>query len=177
MIQSFKNKATEDIFNGNPTKKASKICPSVLWKQASRKLDQLDSVLTLDELRIPPGNRLEFLSGDRKGQFSIRIRIPTHRAPTHPGEMLLEEFLNPMEITQRQLADAIHVPYQRVNEIINGRRGVTPATALRLAKFFGMSADYWMNIQQRWDLYHARKSEDKLLKTIKPVTPKMVSVL
>ena len=66
------------------------------------------------------------------------IRIPTHRAPTHPGEMLLEEFLNPMHITQRQLADAIHVPYQRVNEIINGRRGVTPATALRLAKFFGM---------------------------------------
>jgi addiction module HigA family antidote len=105
------------------------------------------------------------------------IRIPTHRAPTHPGEMLLEEFLNPMKITQRQLADAIHVPYQRVNEIINGRRGVTPATALRLAKFFGMSADYWMNLQQRWDLYHAKKSEDKLLNTIKTVTPKVASVL
>ncbi len=104
------------------------------------------------------------------------IRIPTHRAPTHPGEMLLEEFLNPMEITQRQLADAIHVPYQRVNEIINGRRGVTPATALRLAKFFGMSADYWMNLQQRWDLYHAKKSEDKLLNTIKPVTPAITAV-
>jgi proteic killer suppression protein len=73
MIQSFKSQATEDIFNGNPTKKASKICPSVLWKQASRKLDQLDSVLTLDELRIPPGNRLESLSGDRQGQFSIRL--------------------------------------------------------------------------------------------------------
>jgi len=104
------------------------------------------------------------------------IRIPTHRAPTHPGEILLEEFLNPMEITQRQLADAIHVPYQRVNEIINGRRGVTPATALRLAKFFGMSADYWMNLQQRWDLYHAKKSEDKLLNTIKPVTPAITAV-
>lgn len=104
------------------------------------------------------------------------IRIPTHRAPTHPGEMLLEEFLNPMEITQRQLANAIHVPYQRVNEIINGRRGVTPATALRLAKFFGMSADYWMNLQQRWDLYHAKKSEDKLLNTIKPVTPAITAV-
>ncbi len=104
------------------------------------------------------------------------IRIPTHRAPTHPGEMLLEEFLNPMHITQRQLADAIHVPYQRVNEIINGRRGVTPATALRLAKFFGMSADYWMNIQQRWDLYHAKKSEDRLLKTILPLTSTMTAV-
>ena len=104
------------------------------------------------------------------------IRIPTHRAPTHPGEMLLEEFLNPMEITQRQLADAIHVPYQRVNEIINGRRGVTPATALRLAKFFGMTADYWMNLQQRCDLYHAQKSENKVLKSITPIKPGAITV-
>lgn len=58
------------------------------------------------------------------------IRIPTHRAPTHPGEMLLEEFLKPMGLTQRELADAIHVPYQRINEIINGRRGITLSTAL-----------------------------------------------
>ncbi len=64
------------------------------------------------------------------------VRVPTHRAPTHPGEMLLEEFLNPMDLTQRDLAEAIHVPYQRVNELINGRRGITPSTALRLAKFF-----------------------------------------
>ena len=127
---------------------------------------------------LPLGRRmLKLLITINSLQKVTMIRIPTHRAPTHPGEMLLEEFLNPMHITQRQLADAIHVPYQRVNEIINGRRGVTPATALRLAKFFGMSADYWMNIQQRWDLYHARKSEDKLLKTIKPVTPKMASIL
>ena len=70
------------------------------------------------------------------------MRVPTHRAPTHPGEMLLMEFLKPMGLTQRELAAAIHVPYQRVNEIVNGRRGVTPATALRLAKFFGMSADF-----------------------------------
>jgi addiction module HigA family antidote len=81
--------------------------------------------------------------------------------------MLLEEFLNPMELTQRDLADAIHVPYQRVNELVNGRRGVTPSTALRLAKYFGMSADFWMNLQQRWDLYHARQSESEELKRIK----------
>lgn len=97
------------------------------------------------------------------------IRIPTHREPTHPGEMLLEEFLNPMGLTQRDLADAIHVPYQRVNELVNGRRGVTPSTALRLAKYFGMSADFWMNLQQRWDLYHARESEAEDLKRIKQV--------
>ena len=103
------------------------------------------------------------------------IRVPTHRQPTHPGEMLLEEFLNPMDVTQRQLADAIHVPYQRINEIINGKRGVTPATALLLARFFGISADYWMNLQQRWDLYEAHQVEGKLLNTIKPLKPVVVS--
>lgn len=95
------------------------------------------------------------------------IRIPTHRPPTHPGEMLLEEFLTPMGVTQRELADAIHVPYQRINEIINRRRGITPSTALRLAKFFGVSADFWMNLQLRWDLYHAQQSERDTLRTIR----------
>lgn len=99
------------------------------------------------------------------------IRIPTDRPPTHPGEMLLQEFLAPMGITQRELADAIHVPYQRINEIINGRRGITPATALRLAKFFGMSPDFWMNMQLRWDLYHAQLSEKDTLKTIRHYIP------
>ena len=94
------------------------------------------------------------------------IRIPTHRAPTHPGEMLLEEFLKPMGLTQRDLADSIHVPYQRINEIINGRRGVTPSTAVRLSKFFGVSPDFWMNLQLRWDLYFAKKSEAEKLKII-----------
>ena len=78
------------------------------------------------------------------------IRIPTHRTPTHPGEMLLEVFLIPMGLTQREFAKAIHVPYQRVNEIVNGRRGLTPSTAQRLAKFFGTSADFWMNMQLRF---------------------------
>ena len=85
-------------------------------------------------------------------------RIPTHRPPTHAGEMLLEEFLIPLKLTQQELANAIHVPYQRVNEIINRRRGITPSTALRLAKFFSTSADFWMNLQQCWDLYHAQKT-------------------
>ena len=96
------------------------------------------------------------------------VRIPKNRIPTHPGEMLLEEFLNPMGITQRDLADNIHVPYQRVNDIVNGRRGITPSTALRLAKFFNMSADFWMNVQLRWDLYFAQQDENKVLETIHP---------
>jgi antitoxin HigA-1 len=96
------------------------------------------------------------------------IRVPTHRVPTHPGEMLLEEFLIPMGLTQRELAAAIHVPYQRINEIINGRRGMTPSTALRLAKFFGMSASFWMNLQLRWDLYQTQQAEVKELEAIRP---------
>ncbi len=96
------------------------------------------------------------------------VRIPTHRQPTHPGEMLLEEFLLPMGITQRQLADAIHVPYQRINEIVHGRRGITPATALRLAKFFEVSPDFWMNLQLRCDLYHAQQRELNDLLVIQP---------
>ena len=95
------------------------------------------------------------------------VRIPTHREPTHPGEMLLEEFLIPMSITQRELAKEIHVPYQRINEIINKRRGVTPSTALRLAKFFGVSEDFWMNLQLRWDIHKAQLNEAKELKTIR----------
>jgi addiction module HigA family antidote len=98
------------------------------------------------------------------------VRVPTNRIPTHPGEMLLEEFLTPMGITQKDLADNIEVPYQRINEIVNGRRGITPSTALRLAKFFDMSADFWMNLQLRWDLYFAQQDENKVLQRIQPYT-------
>jgi addiction module HigA family antidote len=80
--------------------------------------------------------------------------------------MLREEFLIPMSISQKDLAAAIHVPFQRVNELINQKRGVTPSTALRLAKFFGMSADFWLNLQMRWDLYKARQVEEKELESI-----------
>jgi proteic killer suppression protein len=73
MIGSFNDAGTEDIFNGKDTKNARKICPPNLWNVAVRKLDQLDSAVSLDELRIPPGNRLETLKGDRTGQYSIRI--------------------------------------------------------------------------------------------------------
>lgn len=103
------------------------------------------------------------------------VRVPTTRVPTHPGEMLLEEFLNPMSLTQRELAKAIRVPYQRVNEIVNGKRGITPATALRLARFFGNSEGFWMNLQLRWDLYHARISEESMLRLIKPYPQQKVT--
>jgi proteic killer suppression protein len=73
MIRSFKDTAIEDIFNGISSKAARKACPQSLWKIAARKLDQIDSAEALDDLRIPPGNRLETLKGDRQGQHSVRI--------------------------------------------------------------------------------------------------------
>lgn len=96
--------------------------------------------------------------------------LPTHRPPTHPGEMLLEEFLKPLGMTQSELAERIHVSYPRVNEVINGHRGVTPDTALRLSKLFGTSAEFWLNGQRNWDLWHALRSEDaRDLNTIRPI--------
>ena len=96
------------------------------------------------------------------------VRVPTHRQPTHPGVILREEFLQPMGITQRELAVAIYVPYQRVNELVNGKRGITPSTALRLTKYFGTTAGFWMNMQLRWDLYQAQQREANQLEMIKP---------
>ncbi|MDP6524102.1 MAG: HigA family addiction module antitoxin [Kiritimatiellia bacterium] len=98
------------------------------------------------------------------------VRIPTHREPTHAGEMLLKEFLSPMGLSQRHLAEGIGVPYQRVNELVNGRRGITPSTALRLGKYFGTTPGFWLNLQQRWDLYHAKRREEEVLQRIKPLS-------
>jgi addiction module HigA family antidote len=88
----------------------------------------------------------------------------------HPDEILVEEFLKPLGMSQVNLAERIRVPFQRVNALANQRRSVTPDTALRLAKVFGTSPDLWLNLQQAWDLYHAMHSEDaKILPEIEPV--------
>lgn len=96
MIHSFKNKATEDIFNGINSKSARITCPPNLWRVAFRKLDQLDSVEILDDLRIPPGNRLELLRGNREGQYSIRIneqyRICFVWTETGPSEVEIVDY-------------------------------------------------------------------------------------
>jgi len=82
--------------------------------------------------------------------------------------MLSEEFLLPMGISQRKLAQGIHVSYRSVNEIIKQRRGVTPSMALRLARFFRTSGAFWMSLQQRWDLYEVQKAQAVELKSIRP---------
>lgn len=104
------------------------------------------------------------------------VRIPSVRSPTHPGVMLREEFLDPLDITQRELADAIRVPYQRVNEIVNEKRGITPSTALRLAKYFGNTPGFWMNLQLRYELYEAKKDEGDEIKHIPTLKSKHATV-
>lgn len=89
----------------------------------------------------------------------VHHRPPTYRPPTHPGEMLLHEFLVPWGMTQMELARRIGVSYPRVNEIVKGKRGITPDTALRLARLTNMTADFWMGLQRGWDLWHALHSD------------------
>jgi len=97
-------------------------------------------------------------------------RLPRKRPPTHPGEMLFEEFVKPLELTQTELARRLGVSYPRLNEIIKGRRSVTPDTALRLSRVLGMSADFWLGLQQDWDLWHAMNSpKAKEIFLLKPI--------
>lgn len=90
------------------------------------------------------------------------MRIPADRMPTPPGEMLLEEFLQPLGVTQTEFAERIGVSYVRINEIINGKRGITPSTALRLAKALGTSPQFWLNGQLAVDLYKATKDKEQM---------------
>jgi addiction module HigA family antidote len=93
--------------------------------------------------------------GLRRQRIAEGRRLPRHRAPTHPGEMLLEEFLKPLGMSQSELASHLGVSFPRLNEIVRGRRGVTPDTALRLARVLGMPAEFWLGLQMDWDLWHA----------------------
>lgn len=85
------------------------------------------------------------------------MTLPGQRPPTHPGEMLLEEFLTPLGMTQKELAERARMSYPRVNELVHGKRGVTPDTALRLAKLFGTTPGFWLQGQLAWDLWYAMR--------------------
>lgn len=92
----------------------------------------------------------------------VARRLPAHRPPTHPGEMLLEEFLKPLNISQSAFAIRLGVSFPRLNEVVRGKRAVTPDTALRLARVTGMGADFWLGLQQDWDLWHALQARETL---------------
>lgn len=82
--------------------------------------------------------------------------LPEFRIATHPGEILLAEFLEPLQLTQAELARDLQIPLNRVNELVRGKRGVTPQSALLLAQYFNNSAEFWMNLQTAYDLARAR---------------------
>ncbi|HLG01734.1 MAG TPA: HigA family addiction module antitoxin [Acidimicrobiia bacterium] len=84
------------------------------------------------------------------------MMLPRKRTPTHPGEILSEEFLKPLGLTQVALADHLDVPVQRINELVRGKRGVTPETAWLLAGAFGTTPEFWLNLQSNHDLVRAR---------------------
>ena len=159
----------------------------------------LDAADTLADLAVPPGNRLEKLAGDRAGQHSIRINrqwricfqwtdagpedveisdyhqkggnmaTDTVMAPAHPGEILLEEFLRPLAVSQYKLAKEIGVPARRINEIVHGQRRISADTALRLARFFGTSERFWINLQARYDLEAEKDRLGDALDGIRPL--------
>jgi antitoxin HigA-1 len=97
------------------------------------------------------------------------VLVPKHRRPVSPGEVLVEEFLKPLAISQVELAERLGITFQRVNAIVNERRSVTPNTALRLSRVFGTSPDFWLNLQQARDLYEAMHSDEaKDIEKLKP---------
>ena len=113
---------------------------------------------------MPTMSRSRTTTSERRGRTRldremVSRRLPTHRPPTHPGEMLLEEFLKPFGMSQSAFAVRLGISFPRLNEIIRGKRGVTPDTALRLARVLGLSADFWLGLQQDWDLWHAVRSK------------------
>ncbi len=115
------------------------------------------------DMRIKSKSRTTTKRRPRSGkssQFPVVRRLPANRPPTHPGEMLLEEFLKPLGISQSAFAVRLGISFPRLNEIIRGKRSVTSDTALRLAHVLGMSADFWLGLQQDWELWHALRSKE-----------------
>src|SRR5258708_36101354 len=188
MIQSFADAETRSVWSGQ----CSRRLPTDIQNVALRKLRLLNQARVLGDLRVPLGNRLEALKADRQGQHSIRIndhgasalygmkedrrmsksstitsRSGLLRNP-HPGEILLEEFLKPMDLSQNALARAVHVAPRRINEIVLGKRDVTADTDLRLARYFGLSEGFFLGLQMDYDLMQRRREIDRDLKTIRP---------
>ena len=160
MIKSYRDKDTEKFASGESVRRFR-----AFERVAYRKIKYLMAASALEDLRVPPGNHLEALSGDRAGQHSIR-----KMKPVHPGEVLVEDFLKPMGLSQYRLAKEIHVPLRRVNEIALGRRGISADTALRFARFFGTTPEAWQNLQSQYEMDVAKSSVwDRIVETVKPL--------
>lgn len=108
---------------------------------------------------MPRTSRLRTTTDVRSDGVRHVRRLPSDREPTHPGEMLLEEFLKPLGMSQVAFARRLGVSFPRLNGVIRGRRAVTPDTALRLERVTGTSAAFWLGLQQDWDLWHAERGD------------------
>ncbi len=148
MIASFRCPETQRLFSDQPSKRFRAIS-----RAARRKLEMIHSAHTLQDMRSPPGNHLELLKGDRAGQHSVRIN---------------DQF-KPLGISQSRLARDLSVPVRRVNDIVQGKRAITPDTALRLAVYFNMTPEFWMNLQSHYDLKVAKRNLlPKIARSIRP---------
>ena len=182
MIKNFRCPETEKLFRGF----FSESLPDPVQRTAMRKLALLHAAAGLDFLRFNPSHRLEPISRETPDRWSIDIdderrlafrwtETPDNRGdesvkrnmtPVHPGEVLMEDFLKPMNITQYRLAKSIGVSQRRIGEIIVGKRAVTADTALRLSRFFGTDAQSWMNLQAHYDLEVEAERMDEELQRI-----------
>jgi antitoxin HigA-1 len=96
--------------------------------------------------------------------------MPKVLPPVHPGEVLRDEFMGPMQISINALARGLNVPVSRVSKIVNEERAITPDTALRIARYFGTSAEFWLNLQSRYDLLVAKSNEKTIQQEVRPLT-------
>jgi len=154
MVASFRDRETERLWHtGN-----SRRLPASLHRPAFKKLSVLNAALTLSNRRVPPGNQLEALRGRRAGQHSIRTGMtmkPRKIFAVHPGEILKTEFMQPMGITSYALAKALDFP--GIYEVVRGERALSADTAIRLGKYFGLPAQFWLNLQNDYDLRLAQR--------------------
>jgi addiction module HigA family antidote len=151
----------------------SRKIPANLVRVTRRKLAQLHFASRLDDLRVQPGNRLEARTVWKSSITTKETVMAAGRKRVvawnlHPGEILREEFLKPLGITPDQLAKELRVPAPRINDIVREKRGITADTAVRLARFFGTSAEFWMNAQAFYEVRRAGRKLARVLERIEP---------
>jgi addiction module HigA family antidote len=157
LIVSYRDRRTADFAAGQRVKALSGI-----ERPARLKLDRLEAAHTLKDLAPLPGNRFEALKGDRIGERNTNTMA---RIALHPGEHLAEE-LGALEMSAAELARRLKVPTNRVTGILNGQRAITGDTALRLAHFFGTSAEFWLSLQALYDLRVAEAKAGRAIKKL-----------
>jgi addiction module HigA family antidote len=162
MIKTFADKHSRDLFISG---KSRRLPPGIV-RRAKQRLEYVHLARQLDDLRVPASNRLH------APEKPMSFKNPNKRLvrPTHPGEFLREDFLPDYDLSVADLANAIKVSRQTVNELINEKRALSAAMALRLSRLFGNSPEFWLNAQRELDLWEAERLHKAELKQIKPAT-------